>query len=369
MSDDLSIEELIINDSFANYCFQNNEEDVLFWEAYIRTYPSEKEKIAEAMRIVLGLHTMLKKEYEGQNDIQSTAIKGIADAGYKPVIRKIARYAAAIAAVLLLVIGIKNYPGRDSSVHNLSKEPTGKMATGKIIADNVSVYTTAKGEKKTFLLPDNTKINLDAGSTLRVEKGFGNNNRSVYLSGEALFDVVQNKDLPFIVHIDKYDVKVLGTLFNVKAYPTEKTSETSLIRGKVEVFIKNISEGIMLSPNQKVIFNNNSGDSLAGYTVHSSSRLRGGLAVLPVSYNKDIIVIETEWAQNKLEIVNESFGDMKEKLERWYNGKITFKDTEVSKYTFSATFESESISQVLQALQSAYRFNYTIEANEIAIFK
>ena len=108
MSEHFSIEELIIDDSFANYCFQSNEADILFWEDYIKANPSQKETIEEAMRIVLGLHVMLRQEHDEQNEKQ-LVLKAVPPSANKPVIRKMIRYAAAIAAVVLMVLGIKGY--------------------------------------------------------------------------------------------------------------------------------------------------------------------------------------------------------------------------------------------------------------------
>lgn len=365
MSGILSIEELVIDDSFADYCFQKNETDVLFWEEYILANPGEKEKIEEAKQLVLGLAAMFKKEEEKQADGKKMSpAKVIALPGNRPTGTKRRLYATAAAAVAVLLIGIKFF---SSPVP--SKKPVSAIAVKDQVPVDANIFTTGKGEKKVIILPDSTKLWLNAGSELRVDKEFGKENRQVYLTGEALFDVTHNKALPFIVHIDKYDIKVLGTLFNVKAYPGDKQSETSLIRGKVEIQMTNSSRKILLSPNQKVIINKNGDDPM----VKDGKRLllhEAGFALLPLSYNeKDSAVIETAWAQNRLEIVNESFEEIKGKLERWYNVKIKFTGSEVGKYTFSATFEKETISQVLKALQYAYHFNYDIKENEITISK
>ena len=365
MSDDLPIEELIIDDSFANYCFQSNEEDILFWQEYIKSHPFQREKIEEAMQIVLGLHTMLKQEHDEKNEKQTSALKAVPRSTNKPLIQKIIRYAAAVAATLLLVVGIKSYLGQNISTNNPPKD----IAT-TTTADNELVFTTAKGEKKTFLLPDGTKFYLGAGSILRMEKGFGKDNRGVYLSGEALFDVTHNKDLPFIVHSDKYDVKVLGTLFNVKAYPEDQLSETSLIRGKVEISLKNNSQKITLKPNQKAVISNKGDNLVLENNKQVAEQASEKITILPLSYNRtDSVVIETAWTQNRLEIVNESFEGIKNKLERWYNVKIIFADEEVGQYTFTATFTRETIGQVLKALHYSYHFKYKTEGDTITISK
>jgi ferric-dicitrate binding protein FerR (iron transport regulator) len=231
------------------------------------------------------------------------------------------------------------------------------------------LFSTAKGQKKQITLSDGTTIVLNAGSSLHTDKDFGTENRTVYLSGEALFDVTHNADLPFVVHVADYDIKVLGTLFNVKAYPGEKTSETALLRGKVQILKKDGGD-LTLVPNQKVVFRNIGKATVQADSAKSTAATLSVQKIVPVHFSsKDSAVIETAWAQNRLEIVNEHFADMKEKLERWYNVKIVFKDAEVGRYTFTATFENENIQQVLQALQYAYHFNYKIQGGEIMISK
>lgn len=360
MQQPLQVEEFVINDSFCNYCFQSNEADMKYWEEYINSHPSEKEKIEEAKQIVLGLHVMLKQEYANKEE-QKAKIIPIHKKRFP--VKRIMLAAASVAAVIIafFVLNINR--------SNVNNERNG---VNQIAANNNSnseiVFSTHNGEKKIITLPDNSTLHLNSGSTLRVDKDFGKSNRNVYLSGEALFDVTHNASLPFIVHTNSYEVKVLGTLFNVKAYPGDKLSETSLLRGRVEINLKNNADKVVLKPNQKAVINYAENNiSLNESTQDSSSET---ISLSPVSYSaKDNVVIETAWAQNKLEIVNESFADMKEKLERWYDVKINFEDAEVSNYKFTATFEKENIEEVLKALQYAYHFNYSINGDEVTISK
>ena len=130
----------------------------------------------------------------------------------------------------------------------------------------------------------------------------------------------------------------------------------------------NSSRKIFLSPNQKVVVNNDEPFLKEKEKSLQPSNIR--VALRPLSYDqKDSAVIETAWSQNRLEIVNENFAEMKDKLERWYDVKINFKDAEVSKYKFTATFEKENIDEALKALQYAYHFNYSINGDEITISK
>ncbi len=363
MPDHLSVEELVIDDSFINYCFQKNEADSLYWGQYINDYPFETEKIEEAKQMVLGLHVMLKQQYAGRNrnELQKKDKPGLKIISAKNILR----YAAAVAAVFIMILAARTMM---DVTHKKANEPARQIVAASA-SGSIFSYQTANGERKIITLSDNTKIWLNAGSQLRVDEKYGKQNRKVYLSGEALFDVIHNESLPFIVYTDKYEVKDLGTVFNVKAYPGDKESETSLIKGKVEIKMANSKHRIFLSPNQKAVINDN--DELEMKEKETPApEASPYITLLPLSYNqKDSAVVETAWVKNRLEIVNEDFYEMKEKLERWFDVKIIIKDNEVGKYPFTATFEKENIQQVLQALQYAYHFNYTIKNNEVNISK
>ena len=100
---------------------------------------------------------------------------------------------------------------------------------------------------------------------MTYDKNFGKNIREVNLTGEAFFDVTKDSSHPFIIHTNVIDIKVLGTEFNVRSYPNDANTETSLIRGKVEVTVKNrANEKIYLEPNEKlVVANDNSAPNKA----------------------------------------------------------------------------------------------------------
>ena len=182
-----------------------------------------------------------------------------------------------------------------------------------------------------LVLPDGTKVWLNASSELTYEKTYGNKLREVTLSGEAYFDVVKNKEKPFIIHTAKMDIKVLGTVFNVKCYPGEKTTETSLVRGSIEVTLKDRLEKIMLKPNEKLIINN--ADEIAEKSKTVSRKVTPSKAViekpiislthltlLPI----DSTIVETAWVQNRLVFSSETFEEVVLKMERWYNVKIFY---------------------------------------------
>ena len=114
---------------------------------------------------------------------------------------------------------------------------------------------TTLAETRTILLPDGTSVTLNHYSSLSYPKQFKSDNREVELSGEAYFEVSKNKKHPFIVQTETIDVQVLGTHFNVDAYPDNPDVKTTLLTGSVAVSNKNNSVHMVLKPNEVAIYN------------------------------------------------------------------------------------------------------------------
>jgi len=115
-------------------------------------------------------------------------------------------------------------------------------------------FAVKLGEHAKVKLSDGTQIWLNAGSVLKYPKEFKGDTREVYLSGEAFFEVAKDKKHPFIIHTNKMDTKVLGTSFNVQAYPDQTTQEVSVATGRVNVKSTVTEENVYVTPGQKVVF-------------------------------------------------------------------------------------------------------------------
>jgi len=232
----------------------------------------------------------------------------------------------------------------------------------------LSQVTTKPGSKTQIQLPDGSNVWLNANSNLTYDKDFGKELREVNLTGEAFFDVVKDAAHPFIIHTKVIDVKVLGTEFNVRAYPNDAYTETSLIRGSVEVTIKNRpNEKHYLKPNEKVSVANN----ILNETMQKTAKSIPFILMQPLTYyHADSTVIETSWVQNKLIFQeNETFSEVALKLERWYGVHISFANEEVAQIRPFGSFTNETISQALDALGESFKFNYKISGTNIIITK
>lgn len=238
----------------------------------------------------------------------------------------------------------------------------------------ISEVSTKNGFKTNLILPDGTKVWLNAGSSLKYDSAYGKSIREVALSGEAFFDVVKNKEKPFIIHTSKINIKVLGTEFNVRSYPTDKTTEASLIRGSIEVTFKDKPDKkIILKPNEKIVVENERSLETAG-PLHQNKNEKStnteGIAIRNLTHeHKTGTIIETSWVENKLIFQDESFDEIACQLERWYGVSIKFESGQLKENHLTGSFKNETVRQALDALKFTASFNYEIDKNNnVTIF-
>jgi transmembrane sensor len=251
--------------------------------------------------------------------------------------------------------------------------PAVVLAPAKPMSPSSQEATTNSGSRTVITLPDNSRVWLNAGSHIEYGKYFtGGDYREVNLTGEAFFDVAPDATHPFIIHTLKVDVRVLGTSFNLKSYPSDKTTEATLLRGSIEVSIHNRpSDKIILKPNEKLVVCND--DSLLQLKTPRRKEVRPESLVViskPTYEQHSGAIIETSWVDNKLIFQDEEFGDLAKQMERWYGVSIRFEDQKLQELRFTGTFDKETIHQALDALKltaQTVRFDYTIDGSSITI--
>lgn len=364
------VEDFLLDASFRNYCLGDNEKDVKFWENWMASHPQKFDDIMQAREMFFLLNGELRSEqiledrklFRESFEKHLATSQDISNDSEKPErpsfpIRKLFLYsalAAAVAAGFFLI-------------------PKVMVNTSPAPAPLHYDYTQASkvGERKSFQLPDGSKVMLNAGSTLTMAKDFNGQSREVTLEGEAFFDVSHNPGKPFIIHTTSMNVKVLGTVFNVKAYPADKLAETSLLKGSVEITLKNDQQKkIILRPNEKLVLPN-----LAAPTLQAESSTAKKLKAEKTDYTIarltyiDSAVKEVSWTENRLAFTDNSFEEIAPELERWYNVSISIEDEAVKQYRFTATFDQKNIIQILDALQLTRHFEYTVEQNNRIIIR
>jgi transmembrane sensor len=262
----------------------------------------------------------------------------------------------------------------------LFKQTKANYPVQQPFVNRMNVITTKFGSRSQITLPDSTQVWLNAGSKFTYENDFADKPiREVYLSGEAFFDVAYRSNQPFVIHTQKIDITVMGTSFDVRSYPGDKTTETTLLKGAIEVsFHENPSRKIILKPDEKItIYNNQYAlNNLnppklknIGINDQTSQDMFIVSRIRPVT--PDSIFSETSWMKNELIFQGEAFGDLAKQMERKYNVQIHFMDNKLEQYTYQGIFTTEPIGQALHELQMLSQlqsFRYRINGQEVYIY-
>lgn len=247
-----------------------------------------------------------------------------------------ARVAAAILLMAAAAAIFLQFPAGETGL-------TGKMH----LAVRTHHVRTSAGQIIMKVLPDGTKVWLNAGSKLEYPVSFGET-RNVTLEGEAFFDVAEDKEHPFIVQADGLRVKVLGTAFNVKSYPDDPAVTTTLLRGKVVIEEEQGRDDrkIELQPNQQAVFS------------HASE------AVVLSNVNA---VRYTSWKDGNLVFEDEQVSDVLKTLERWYGVTITVPEGTNLSCRLTARIDKETLNETLELLRTITGMHYSVDGDEVVI--
>ncbi|SDE33542.1 FecR family protein [Mucilaginibacter pineti] len=317
------------------------------WKKTNQTPADEKlENKWKAFETKLDVFDKIETEAEPAADITEPAKP---KRGIIKFIKIISLVVAASMAVVFIVFRDKNIPD----------------------GDKTSEITAPQNGISKVQLPDGSKVWLNSGSKLVYAASYGTDVRKVSLTGEALFDVVKDAQHPFIVTTPTISIKVLGTKFNVRAYTNDRTSEASLLRGKIELTIlKNPEKQIILKANDKLTINNE--QPALNAAASSKNDINEDVPLIALSrihqIKQDTLPSEALWIENKLAFDAEDFGSLAQKLERRYNVAISFKNEDLKKIRFTGRFQNESITKALKALQGTTYFHYKTNNNQILVY-
>lgn len=337
--DNYKFEDFICDESFINFAAKKNQLDEAKWEKWFLGNSENKQTALKAKLLIR--HLRFKDQELSDDFVKAEWLKlknSIKIYEGIPAVKKITflrrkiwQYAAA-ASVLLLFIGVFYY---------FSLPPKCEEVV------DYNEVVVPKGEIKEILLCDGTLVYINSDSKLKYKKSSGEKQREVFLEGEAYFDVKHNANKPFIVHTKKNDITVLGTAFNVFAYPDENIFRASLERGKI--LVSHIDKEVVeLEENQTYVFNkdNNTSEILETSNIESYSSWKHGIFVFH----------------------NQRFIDILKKMERSHNVIFSLQNVEVGNSRFTGTFTAQDdIVTILEVLKIPTPFEYEILVDTILI--
>lgn len=212
--------------------------------------------------------------------------------------------------------------------------------------------TVPYGKKFTLILSDGTRAHLNAGSSLRYPVEFiKENKRQIFLSGEGYFDVTEDKERPFVINANQLNVRVLGTSFNLSAYPEDEIIRTVLVEGSVGFYEENTD-----------------------YDERATKLAPGHMAVWDRT-DKSMKVSEintqlfTGWMDGRVIFSHMPFEDIIKKLERNYNVEIENRYKALNKIRFNASFDTETITEVFEAFNKNYPLKFKVVGKKVIIDK
>lgn len=238
------------------------------------------------------------------------------------------------AAVIVLAAGMAWFMARP-----LSKQPV-------VAAKGLAKKMTGRSEYRYMLLPDSTQVWLNAASTLEYPQQFAAGKRDVYLTGEAYFDVKHADKQPFLIHTGKVTTMVLGTAFNINAYPGRENIIVSVSRGRVRVNY-NDKEMAVLTQGQQVKVSNTSN---------------------AVVQKKQAITEAAPWQQGNLQYDDETIRDIVADLERNYDVTIRVQSEGLANERITTSFRREiGIENALKVLCTLTDTRLKLENNMYVI--
>ena len=197
------------------------------------------------------------------------------------------------------------------------------------ITETYQELFTPYGTWSVVNLPDGSKVWLNAGSSLKYPTQFNDKQRVVSMQGEAYFEVESDKEHPFIVKTKQLTVEATGTAFNVNAYAPDHVAAVTLVKGKVAVTLDQ-KKTISLSPGEKIDYN---------------------LATSLYNVNKTNTYKWCSWKDGILIFRDDPLEYVFKRLGQTYNVEFILKDAELGKYSYKATFEGESLNEILRLLE------------------
>lgn len=205
------------------------------------------------------------------------------------------------------------------------------------------------GSQAKIILPDGTVAWLNSGSTLKYNNLYGKKNREVLLTGEGYFEVTKDKSKPFLVYTNNIEIKVLGTVFNVRSYLNDPTVEVNLLEGKVDISIMNNSNSgkVTLLPNEKMVFDKKSNSMLSSSAEVAKS---------------------AQWTIGKLCFVDASLKEIANDLERKYDVQITIETDEIKNEIFSGSLDlNQPLNEILEYIDVDKKFSKTFIGKRVLI--
>lgn len=209
---------------------------------------------------------------------------------------------------------------------------------------------TEIGEVREVRLPDGSEVWLNAQSSISYPERFNKEQREVAVTGEVYFDVKEDDKHPFIVHSGLISVRVLGTRFMIDNYDNEPTAHAYLVKGKVELELKESKQIIELNIGDRVSYDKKT-------------------SVVTKTNNPGSVSVFDAWRFGKVSFYNESLYEITRELERKFGKEIHIQGEAIGKMRYTADFDTKNLEQILIYFSELSGLKYKLVDNGYLITK
>lgn len=345
------IQDFLSNDSFIRWVLEG--EASMYWECFVANYPEKKALFEEAKMIALRLQEAESNQHVSidsdkiWNRIQSEVSEIKKESHWLSFTLKIAAVLAVVG-----VVGLWIYQQKTEQEKITYSELVQSFET-----PNPLIEVQNNSAKPTWVyLEDGSKIYLKKHSKISYPRHFAKDKRTVFLSGEAFFEIAKNPKKPFFVYANEVITKVLGTSFTIRAFDKDENITVSVKSGRVNVFNQrriNVSDpetnGIILVPNQQAVFN------------RESASMSKALVALPMP----IISVDSKEIAQRFDEVPVS--QVLNSLARNYGIKILFNEDLLSKCIITTSLKNEPIYDKLDLICQLIGGSYKVVDAQIII--
>lgn len=344
--EDYTVEDFLQDELFIQWCFNSSPELTEYWQAWCLRYPDKVSDFQKAREIIQSIE--YKQSESASEEVYQRILQGVLQESDSKVAKSDKGFfwnkAWKVAAVILMLAAAAVFylGGHESTVdENVSS-----------ISSNYIEKYCPPGKKMNVVLKDGTKVKLNGDTYLSYAENFGDSIRAVELKGEAFFEVTKDSLRPFMIKSQFLQTTVLGTSFNIQAYPDSKKLDVAVLEGLVRV-CSNAEQY-------------NGAESTEFYLTQSEM-----LSYTPDAkkWEKEIVPISSigRWRNWELIFDQDDLPEIALKLERWYGVEVVLQGPFKRKISFSGIYNNNTLHAVLEGITYSANLHYTLHGDTVYI--
>lgn len=325
-----TVEELLLDETFVDYCLNRDSIHAIKWEKAIAEHVVDIETMEEARTLLNFLSPELNAEEVSAEVQKLKQLIHQNHAHWQPAKPTRTKKWAPVAAILILTVCI--------TLFLLMVKPSASPA--QLLAQ----FVTKTGERKKINLPDGSVVILNSNSSISYNKDFNQDERNIQLSGKAFFIVAKNKEKPFSVHSGNFTTTAIGTSFYVDDIDSSNSYSVKLLEGKVKLKLNDLDKSTLLYSGEEAMWQTGT-KNFTKFTYDTVSLVR--------------------WLEGKIAFRKTPVPDALSTLSRWYGVQIIDNRVHKTNFSITGTYENDMLEDILKVICFSLDCTYKVVHNKI----